>query len=86
MTVTLNDVNSDPLVSANVAVSTPSGSSAEYLCSLNPTQATKIEPTHHVNKSQEHVHIYVSCNCTGGLILSPPLHICITKSFYNNFL
>ena len=86
MTVTLNDVNSDPPVSTNIAVSNPLGSSAEYLCSLNPTQATKIEPTNHVNKSQEHGHIHVSCNCTRGHILSPPVHICITKSFYNNFL
>ena len=43
MTVTLNEFNSDPLDSTNVAVSTPSDSSAEYLCSLNPTQVTKIE-------------------------------------------
>ena len=86
ITVTLNDVNNDPPVSTNVAVSNPLGSSAEYLCSLNPTQTTKIVPTHHVNKLQEHVHIHMSCNCTGGLILSPPVRICITKSFYNNFL
>ena len=43
MTVTLNGVNCDSPVSSNVAVNTPSDSSAEYLDSLNPIQATKFE-------------------------------------------
>jgi len=43
MTITLNDVNCGTPVNTNVAVNNPSDSSAEYLVSLNPTQATRIE-------------------------------------------
>ena len=63
-TVTLNDVNGDCPVSTNVAVNNPSDSSAEYLCSLNPTQVTKIEAIHQVNKLQQNftykIHIAIS--------------------------
>ena len=41
MTVTLNDANCDSPVSTNVTFINPSDSSAEYLVTLNPTQATK---------------------------------------------
>ena len=41
MTVTLNDANCDFPVSTNVTIIDPSDSSAEYLVTLNPTQATK---------------------------------------------
>ena len=46
MTVTLNGVKGDSPVSSNVAVNIPSDSSAEYLDSLNPTQATKFGALH----------------------------------------
>ena len=43
ITVTLNGVDSDSPVSTNVTVNIPSDSNAEYLDSLNPTQATRKE-------------------------------------------
>ena len=52
ITVTLNGVDCNSPVSNNVAVNTPSDSSAEYLESLNPTQVPKFEEVHQVNKFQ----------------------------------
>ena len=92
MTITLNDVNCDTPVNTNVAVTNPSDSSAEYLVSLNPTQATKIKVILQVN-NDTYIHTYIhtdrqtdrshyiyQCyNCTAKQIKSLK---CLAQIFY----
>ena len=84
MTVTLNDVNSDSPVSTSVAVSTPSDSSAEYLCSLNPTQATKIEPRQLVKHNYNTILCVClsvtvcACVCVCMCVCAYILYICVS--------